>query len=275
MKERLIVSDSCCNLINEYAEGYYLELVPFNLQLDDEHFVDDENLNVDEYREKMKNASVVRSSAPSPKLFLDKIKLAKEVFVVTMSNKISATYSNACLAANMLEDENIKVHVFDTKSAAGGETLVVYKIQECINNNMSFEEIVSCVEDYMSELQTFFVLEKLDNLIRNGRISKTKAMIATMLSIKPVLYAVDGEIEIFKKVRGLKKAYSELIDSISKFAVNSENKKLVITHCNCLERAKELKDKIRDKYKFKDVIILPAGGIATTYEDDGGIIINY
>lgn len=275
MKERLIVSDSCCNLINEYAEGYDLELVPFNLQLDDEHFIDDENLNVNEYREKMKNASVVRSAAPSPKLFLDKIKLAKEVFVVTMSNKISATYSNACLAANMLEDENIKVHVFDTKSAAGGETLVVDKIQECINNNMSFEEVVSCVEDYMSELQTFFVLEKLDNLIRNGRLSKAKAMIATMLSIKPVLYAVDGQIEIFKKVRGLKKAYSELVDSIADFAVNIENKKLVITHCNCLERAKELKDKIRDKYKFKDVIILPAGGIATTYEDDGGIIINY
>lgn len=277
MKERLIVSDGCCNLLGEYKEGYDVELVPFNLQLDDEHIVDDENLDPFEYLEKMKKADVVRSAAPSPKLFIDKIKLAKEVFVVTMSSRISATYSNACLAADMVREEESskKIHVFDTKSAAGGETLVVDKIQECINNGFEFEKIVEIVEKYISELQTFFVLERLDNLIRNGRISKTKAMIANMLSIKPVLYGVDGEIEVFKKVRGLKKAYSELIDAIADYVVDMENKKLVITQCNCKERAKELKERILEKYNFKEVLILPAGGISTTYEDDGGIIINY
>lgn len=277
MKERLIVCDSCCNLVGEYKGNYDLELVPFNLQLDDEHFVDDENFDTSEYLEKMKKAELVRSAAPSPKLFMDKIKMGKEVFVVTMSSKISATYSNACLAMDMLKDDEPekKVYVFDTKSAAGGESLVVDKIQECINMEMSFENIIETVNKYISELQTFFVLERLDNLIRNGRISKTKAMIASMLSIKPVLYDVDGEIEIFKKVRGLKKAYSELIDSISDYVVDAEKKKLVITQCNCYERALELKEKIMEKYKFREIMILPARGISTTYEDDGGIIINY
>lgn len=277
MKERLIVCDSCCNLVGEYKGNYDLELVPFNLQLDDEHFVDDENFDTFEYLEKMKKAELVRSAAPSPKLFMDKIKMGKEVFVVTMSSKISATYSNACLAMDMLKDDEPekKVYVFDTKSAAGGESLVVDKIQECINMEMSFENIIETVNKYISELQTFFVLERLDNLIRNGRISKTKAMIASMLSIKPVLYGVDGEIEIFKKVRGLKKAYSELIDSISDYVVDAEKKKLVITQCNCYERALELKEKIMEKYKFREIMILPARGISTTYEDDGGIIINY
>lgn len=277
MRERLIVSDGCCNLIGDYKKIYDVELVPFNLQLDEEHFVDDEDLNVNEYREKMKNASVVRSAAPSPRLFMDKIKLGKEVFIVVMSSKISATYSNAVLAAEMVKEEepDKKIYVFDTKSAAGGETLVVDKIQECINSNIHFDEIVEIVSKYISELQTFFVLEKLDNLIKNGRMSKTKAMIATMLSIKPVLYAVDGEIEVFKKVRGLKRAYSELIDAIENYVVDMENKKVVITYCNCLERAKELKNNILSKYKFKEVMLLPAGGISTTYEDDGGIIINF
>ncbi|WP_311526076.1 DegV family protein [uncultured Parvimonas sp.] len=276
MKERLIVADSCCDLTEELKNKLDIELVPLTLQLDDVDYLDDENLNVNEYIENMKKASSVKTAAPSPKLFMDKFEQAKEVFCITLSGKLSATYSNACLARTMVLEKGEKlIHIFDTKSAAASETLVALKIQECIDKKMTFQEIVDNVTKYISEMNIFFVLESLDNLIKNGRISKLKAMIASAFSIKPVMYGVDGEIEVYKKVRGLKKAYAELIGSISENCSNMEDKKLVITHCNCLERAKEIRNKIIEKYNFKEILIVPARGLSSTYENEGGIIISY
>lgn len=276
MKDRLIVADSCCDLTEELKSKLDIELVPLTLQLDEVDYLDDENLDVDKYVEDMKKASSVKTAAPSPKLFMDKFEKAKEVFCFTLSGKLSATYSNACLAKTMvLEKGERLIHVFDTKSAAAGETLVALKLQECIDKKMAFQEIVDNVTKYISEMKLFFVLESFDNLIKNGRISKLKAMIASAFSIKPVMHAVDGEIDIYKKVRGLKKAYCELIEAIGENSTNVEDKTLVITHCNCFDRAKEIKDKIVEKYNFKDVLIVPARGLSSTYEDEGGIIICY
>ena len=260
MIERLIVADSCCDLTEEMKSKLDIELVPLTLQLDDVDYLDDENLDVDKYIEAMRNASSIKTAAPSPKLFMDKFEEAKEVFCVTLSGKLSATYSNACLAKTMvLEKGERLIHVFDTKSAASGETLVALKIQECIDKKMTFQEIVDNVTKYISEMNIFFVLESLDNLIKNGRISKLKAMIASAFSIKPVMQGVN----------------SELIDAIAENSSNIEEKILVITHCNCLERAKEIKNKIVERYNFKDILIVSARGLSSTYENEGGIIISY
>ena len=197
MKDRLIVADSCCDLPQGYKEKFDIEHVPLTLQLDGVDYVDDENLDVSEYLQKMKNAGSVKTAAPSPKLFMDKFEMAKEIFCVTMSSKLSATYSNACLAKSMILEKGEKlIHIFDSRSAAATETLIAIKIQDCIDKKMSFNEVVDIVSEYISGLKVFFVLESLDNLIKNGRISRFKAMIATALSIKPVMYGVDGEIDI-------------------------------------------------------------------------------
>ena len=278
MKDRLIVADSCCDFTEELKKELKvdIEIVPMTLQLDDEDYLDDENLDVNKYIEDMRNASSVKTAAPSPKLFMDKFEQAKEIFCLTLSGKLSATYSNACLAKSMILDKGERlIHVFDTKSAASGETLVALKIQECIDKKMTFQEIVDNVTKYISEMKIFFVLESLDNLIKNGRISKIKAMIASAFSIKPVMHGVDGEIDIYKKVRGLKKAYCELVDAIGENCSNFQEKTMVITHCNCFERAKEIKKKIIEKYNFRDVLIVSARGLSTTYENEGGIIISY
>ena len=126
MIERLIVADSCCDLTEEMKSKLDIELVPLTLQLDDVDYLDDENLDVDKYIEAMRNASSIKTAAPSPKLFMDKFEEAKEVFCVTLSGKLSATYSNACLAKTMvLEKGERLIHVFDTKSAASFKKLLI------------------------------------------------------------------------------------------------------------------------------------------------------
>ena len=278
MKDRLIVADSCCDFTEELKKELKvdIEIVPMTLQLDDVDYLDDENLDVNKYIEDMRNASSVKTAAPSPKLFMDKFEQAKEIFCLTLSGKLSATYSNACLAKSMILDKGERlIHVFDTKSAASGETLVALKIQECIDKKMTFQEIVDNVTKYISEMNIFFVLESLDNLIKNGRISKLKAMIASAFSIKPVMQGVNGEIDIYKKVRGLKKAYSELIDAIAENSSNIEEKIKMDIEKHQDTIAKEIKKKIIEKYNFRDVLIVSARGLSTTYENEGGIIISY
>ena len=121
MKDRLIVADSCCDFTEELKKELKvdIEIVPMTLQLDDVDYLDDENLDVNKYIEDMRNASSIKTAAPSPKLFMDKFEQAKEIFCLTLSSKLSATYSNACLAKSMILDKGERlIHVFDTKSAA-------------------------------------------------------------------------------------------------------------------------------------------------------------
>ena len=144
------------------------------------------------------------------------------------------------LGANLAqeEDEDLKIHVFNSRSASIGETLIVKKIVECEEAGMSFERVVETVELYISTQHTYFVLENLETLRKNGRLSKTKALVASALKIKPVMGATsEGDIVQLDQARGINKALMKMVDAIVNDAQHVENKTLAISHCNCPERA--------------------------------------
>ena len=273
-----IVADSSCDL-NEDLEKYLnISLVPFKIDIDEESFIDDENLVVQKMVLSMKKSpNPIRTSCPSPGDFLEEYRKNKDIFVVTISSQLSATYNSAILARDMAieQDPDKFIHVFDSKSASVGETLTAIKIQELINENFTNEEIVEKVEKYISEMKTYFISESLDNLIKNGRISKTKGLIANVLKFKPIMGPnPEGEIVLIENARGTKKAFSRLVEIIGENSENSENRIMVISHSNVLYRAIAIKEEV-EKYNFKDVIIVETKGLSTGYVDDGGIILAY
>jgi DegV family protein with EDD domain len=149
------------------------------------------------------------------------------------------------------------------------------KIQECLNNGMTREEIVQTVESYIDATKTFSISEDLSNLIKNGRISKTQGLIANVLNIKPIMRATDdGNIEAVEKVRGSKKAFKRLAEIIGETAVDFEDRIVAISHANALDKAQDLKKDL-EKYSFKDVIIVETKGLSTAYVNDGGIIVSF
>ncbi len=273
-----IVAGSSCDLTEEMKESLGVELVPFKVTLDGREFIDDENLDVYEMIDFMNKSKEVKTSCPAPGDFIEAFQGERDIFVVTISKNLSGAYNAAVVARDMVleGEENKRIHIFDSESASAGETLVTLRLKEEIDKGLTFDEIIENVNKYIKEVKTFFILESLNNLIKNGRISKTAGLIANVLNFKPIMQDNgSGSIELYEKVRGKKRAFSTLIKAIGKVGEKSDGRRLVITHVNALDIALELKESIVEKYNFKEVLVVQTAGLCSAYADDGGIVLAY
>lgn len=274
----LILCDSGTDFTKELKEKEEVIKIPLTLRLGDEDFVDDDNLDALDFLQKMKNyPDTPKSACPSPEDYMKHFDKADEIFVITISSKLSASYNSAKIAVDMYHEENgkNKVHLIDSRGATASETLLVNKIVEFKEMGLDFEETIKKIEAFNNKKEVFFVLESLDNLRKNGRLTGLKAFIAEALNIKPIM-TTDGEGNIIKadQARGINKACNMLADLVVEHAKKTESRKMVISHCNCPERAEKIKDMIEEKHKFDRVDIVMTGGIATLYAAEGGIVVS-
>lgn len=276
--KKIIIGDSGLDLNPGLREKLNIILVPFFINIGEKMYHDDGKLIIKNYLKEMKESKhVPKTAAPTPESIFNAMKDYDEAFIITISSELSTTYNNALIAKEMMQEHNpnAKVHVFDSKSAVAGETAIAIKIQECIEQNMEFEDIVRTVDKYVNSIKTFFILENLDNLVKNGRMSKIAGKIASALSINPICAGVNGKIEVLHKVRGMKSAINKLVSIIGTESNSLADKVLVISHINCIQRALDIKNKIKELYKFKTIEITEAGGLSSTYANDGGIVIAF
>ena len=134
--------------------------------------------------------------------------------------------------------------------------------------------MIDTVEAYIEEQHTYFLLETLDILKKNGRLKGLKAVVATALNIKPVMGSTtEGSIQQLANASGMKKGLAKMVEEVAANLKNPEEKILAISHCNCEERAKAVKEMLLAKASFKDVIILDTAGISSMYAADGGVIV--
>ena len=279
MKHIKLVTDSACDPVDEFVSSGRFKRVPLAILLGDREFVDDESLNVQDLLDEMKKSGAgPKTSSPSPGDFMREFAGEDCVFAVTVSSRLSASYSNAMLAARMaIEDKLARfVHVFDSKTASVGQTLVNLKIIELIRKNCGETEIVQKVTDYIKSQKTYCLLESLDNLVKSGRLNKIVAKLSSVLSVRLILAKTDeGTIELADKVRGAKRALQRLVDIIAEKGEQFEEKICGIAHVNCREKAEQLRDLILERLKFKDVIIVNGAGITTVYGDQGGLVVAF
>ena len=271
-----IVVDSGCDLSKEIKKEN-MEIIPLTLQLEDKDYIDDANLNIDTYIQAMHKSQNTRTAAPSPELYMDAFKGPESVFAITLSSKLSGSFNSAMLAKQMIFDEIGEkfIHVIDSLSASVGQTVIALKLGEFIENNFSDIEIVEKINKFMSEQQTFIILERYDNLVKTGRINPAIAKIASILSIKPVLRAESGEIKMMDKARGFNKAVTKLVGAIKNTNLNFEERILAISHVKCLERATAVKDEVIKHMKFKKIVIVETAGLSSTYANEQGVIVSF
>jgi len=277
MKYKIVV-DSCCELPETQKRDNRFAIIPLTLTVDDYTVVDDENFDQKEFiRRVSASPNCPKSACPSPEAYIEAFEGDYDgVFVVTLSEKLSGSYNSAVLGANLFKDSKpeAKIYVFNSKSASVGETLIALKVQELAESGMEFEQIVKKGEEFLEEMDTYFVLETLDALRKNGRLSNIQAVLANVLSIKPIMGAnPDGTICKLDQVRGMNKAIVKMADIIASKAKNTETKTLAIAHCNCPERAESMKKLLLDRMKVRQVIVLDTAGVSTLYASDGGIIV--
>lgn len=273
-----IIVDSCGELPERCKNDEHFESIPLSMQIDEHLIVDDDTFDQADFLKKVaESPNCPKSSCPSPERYMEAYRCeAERVYAVTLSGNLSGSYNSAVLGKNLYHEEygDKKIHVFDSCSASIGETLLALKIEECEAKGMSFEETVEVVEAYKNEQHTYFVLETLEVLRKNGRLSNLKAFVANALNIKPIMGSTpEGQIQQLSQTRGINRAVLKMIDYLVAEATNTEEKIVAISHCNCPERAQMAKEEILKRMPVKDVLILDTRGISSMYASDGGIIM--
>lgn len=281
-----IIVDSCGELTHRMKESGVYKSAALSMQVDGDTIMDDETFDqADFLRRVAASPECPKSSCPSPEEYMKLYEGSEQrVYVVTLSSELSGSYNSAHLGSRLWSEEkkskapdgagDKKIYVFNSRSASVGETLIAMKIKECEDQGMDFDEVVRTVEDYISGQNTYFVLENLDTLRKNGRLTGIKSFVASALNIKPVMGSTpEGTICQLGQARGIRRATAKMADYIVRDGKKTEKKVLAIAHCNCPERAREVERMLLDRISVQDSFIVDTAGISTMYANDGGIIV--
>ena len=273
-----IVIDSCGELLDEWKQDTRFESVPLTLTVGNENIIDDSTFDQADFLKKVADCpECPKSACPSPERYRKAFDSdADHVYCVTLSAELSGSYNSAMLGRSLVEEKHPgkKIHIFNSCSASVGETLIALKIQECEEKGMDYKQTIDTVEHYISQQNTFFVLENLETLRKNGRLSRVKALVASALKIKPVMGATqEGTICQLDQARGMNKALVKMVEHIQEVTTDSVNRTLAISHCNCAQRAQMLKEALEEKMNLKKILVLDTAGVSSMYANDGGIIV--
>jgi DegV family protein with EDD domain len=215
-----IVVDSTTYLPKEFVSKYDIRIASLNI-LDGEKSYKETEIDNEFIFESLKSGKHLSTSQPSPIDFLNLYEDAIEkgadiVFVITIAPILSGTYQSAEIARLMLDNPD-KVHIFKSRMAAMGNEMLTFELVKLIEANYSMEEIVQRFNHLNANSHTNFTIENLIHVMRSGRLSKAKAMIGTVLRVKPILEQdEDGALKMYGSARTHKKVISEMIKNIKK-----------------------------------------------------------
>lgn len=272
-----IVVDSCCELPEEYLQDPRFEIVPLELEVGEYRVTDDEHFDQAEFLKRVAEyPKCPKSACPSPEKFCEAYRTeAEHVYAITLSSHLSGSYNSAVLGMNLYREKYGKkqLHVIDSESASCGETQIAKKLVELEKAGLPFDEIVKRIEAFRSNVHTYFVLDNLETLRKNGRLTGVKALVASTLSIKPIMAGDKGNIVQRGQSVGMKKALRRMAEIVLEEAGDTKDRVLMITHCNAPERAEIVKKLLMEKAEFKDCLIMDTRGVSSMYANDGGVIV--
>ena len=273
-----VVIDSCGELLDEWKQDPRFESVALTLSVDGVNIIDDETFDQADFLKRVAECpECPKSACPSPERYMRAFDCeAEHVYAVTLSAELSGSYNSAVLGKNLLQEDHPdrQIHIFNSKSASVGQTLIAMKIQECEEAGLPFEQVIETVDAYIEQQHTFFVLDNLETLRKNGRLSKVKALVASALKIKPVMGSTEeGAICQLDQARGMNKALVKMAQAIVEKTADSGQKTLAISHCDRHERAILLKNALEERMPIKKIVILDTAGVSSMYANDGGVIV--
>ena len=272
-----IIADSCCEFPEEYRKDPRYQSIPLELMVEEEVIIDDETFDQADFLRKVAaSPKCPKSACPSPEKYMEAYRTeAENVFVFTLSSKLSGSHNSAELGKKLYHEKygDKNIYVCDSQSASCGETQLAMKAAQWSEEGLSFEEICKKLASYRDHMNTYFVLDNLETLRKNGRLSGVKALVASTLSIKPVMGADTGEIIQLGQSIGIKKALAKMAEIVAKEAVHPEEKMLMITHCNCKDRAESVKKMVLEKIRVKGTLVMDTKGVSSMYANDGGVIV--
>lgn len=263
-----IVTDSCCNLLEDMIDDFGIHVLPLTFMVDGEDevyqsYLKGERTDLKQFYTMMREGKVFKTSLPnlaeSEALFRELLGSGRDVLYIAFSSGLSGTYQALSLMAAQLQEEfpERKIHVVDSLAASGGQGLLVWYAVQHARAGESIDQVRNWLEENKLHLAHWFTVDDLMFLFRGGRVSKTAAWAGTLLNIKPVLHVDDeGHLIPMEKVRGRKKSLNALIDHMEKSANKPISDQMVfITHGDCIEDAEYVAAKIKERFGVKEVVI--------------------
>ena len=233
-----IVTDSSCDLPQAMADALGIRIVPLSVRFGDTEYIDRTTITATEFWSKCAaSATLPETAAPSPGSFEETYRsLAAEgatsIVVVALSSDLSATMQSAELAARAVAP-GIDVRIVDSRNASMGLGLTVLACAELAKTGASADEVVARAQSVIPRTRVFAALDTLDNLKKGGRIGGAKAMLATVMSIKPLISITNGLVEEAGKQRTRSKALAHLVDILRNQEVPIE--RLAVLNAKCAD----------------------------------------
>jgi len=274
MSKIALVTDSTCDLPESVVKDKNITVIPLNVHFGEETFLDGIDLQSNEFFEKLSTSEIhPQTSQPSVGRFVetynDLLKKHDSILSLHISSKLSATYNSALQAQKEIGNEKIKV--IDSMNGTLGLGAIVHHIADLNQKGESFENLVKEAEKIIPNAIFMGLVPTLEYLAKGGRIGKARAFMGSLLKIKPILSAVDGEIQSVGKARTLIKGMDFIVEEMK----NRKISKLFIVHANHEERANLLKEKTKDLIDPKDVIIAEFGPVVGTHLGPGAFGVGF
>ena len=280
MVKRAIIADSSLDLNEELKSLHDVKFVPFKIEFEDREFIDTQDGDTLELMEYMHKTSNIASTAcPSPGEYIEALEErmdVDEIFILTLSKKLSGSFNSAVVASEMFmkEHKEKKVHVIDTLIASAGSVVIYLKLLELIKEDIEFEEIVDRIEKYVAKTKGFCTTEDFSQFIKSGRMSKVAGNFAQAINIMPIISTDEnGDIVVEKITRGKKGLLRGMVETVDKYTSDTTDTNLVISHNNAPEKAQAILEKITEKHQFKNIYIVPMHMIISTYVHYRGVIV--
>ena len=275
-----IITDRSCDLNKDIIEKYNIDVIPFNIFMDEKCYKDTELDSKDFYNKMKASKELPKTSCQSPAVFMPLYDCEEDnVIVFTATSKLTAMYSIAVLGKNLFEEENNnkRIEIIDTLNGSVGQGLLIIKtIQLIEEDKLTFDEILNEIEIMKKEIKLYGALDTLDNAIKGGRMSPLKGKMANALNLKGLVHVEDGLVIPFGAVRGENNSLKKVVENILNVAKNKNRDDLIINigHANCPAKAEKVKDMLTKEYSFKEVIISEIGPAMGIYTAEGAILVS-
>ena len=280
MREFIIATDSTVDLQKTFLEENHVLTISLSYIMDGVTYKDLDGLSHEEFFERLRNGSLPTTSQINPeearKALEPVVKEGKDILYIGFSSGLSGSYNSVRMAAEELMEDypEAKIITVDSLCASMGEGLLLYKTLQLKEQGKSLDEIAKWVEENKLHICHNVTVDDLNHLHRGGRISKTTAVLGTMVKIKPIIHMDnEGKLVVIGKERGRKKSLLTLLDKMEKQMQGYENDIVMITHGDCIDDVKYLEEQIRERFGIKNVIINGIGSVIGSHTGAGVVAV--
>ena len=280
MNEFVIVSDSTVDLPKEYLQAKQVPIISLSYIMDGVTYEEMDGLSHKEFFEKLRTGSLPTTSQINPEQAREALeplaKEGKDILYIGFSSGLSGSYNSVRMAAEDLKEEypDINIITIDSLCACMGEGLLLYKALQLKERGMSMKEIVEWVEANKLHICHNVTVDDLNHLHRGGRISRTTAVVGSMIKIKPIIHMSDeGKLVVIGKERGRKKSLISIVDRMEKQMQGYDNDIVMITHGDCIEDAEFVKKQVEERFGIHNVMINGIGSVIGSHTGAGVVAV--